>query len=742
VDNKTERSFIRIPRRTNAGGPTEPAHGPKRPEPAPPTPGPSPAGHPKNRERIVIPRQDRGGGGSPPASDVDLREVRYGAASRGPYLRVIPRKARFVRSGAGHLEATTLASRPEQGFEKYIASAKALVIGSPFATSKLIEERLTKVRALGVFSSDPLSSSAYSAEEIMLVLILAGTSALYLTLPITVVLLALLWVVRLSYIQMIREYPNGGGAYIVGRENIGVNAGLVAASALMVDYVLTVAVSVAAGVAAITSAAPGLLDLRVPIALLAVGFITLGNLRGIRESGLLFGLPTYSFIFAFSTVIIVGLVKLAIGDAPGTLLHSAPPSTHVAAVSGLTVFLVLRAFSSGAAAVTGVEAISNGVPSFKPPESRNAMIIMQWEAAFLGLFLLGVAFLATRYGLVPSADETIVSTLGRTILGKNVLYYGYQVATAGVLFLAANTAYAGFPRLAAILAIDQFAPRQMAFRGDRLAFSNGIMLLGLAAAALLIIFQAEVTRLIPLYILGVFISMTIAQTGMVRHWRRFRGRGWRTSLFINAIGAVATGIVVIIVGMTKFTQGAWISVIAISLLLLLFVLIRRHYDWFKRQVAIDPAELPIGVPAAVAVQPGGPTAHVIVPVDDINRITVGAVGLAREISPLVTAVHVTDDREKADALRERWAAAVPDVPLLIIESPFRAFTAPLVAFVGQVQEAAPRRKLTVIIPGFTTRHWWEKPLHNRDALRLRIALRVTPAVNVVDFTYDLRASDH
>jgi hypothetical protein len=421
-------------------------------------------------------------------------------------------------------------------------------------------------------------------------------------------------------------------------------------------------------------------------------------------------------------------------------MHSAPPSTQVVAVSGLSVFLVLRAFSSGAAAVTGVEAISNGVPSFKPPESRNAAIIMQWEAAFLGVFLLGVAFLATRYGLVPGPDETIVSTLGRSILGKNVLYYGYQVATAGVLFLAANTAYAGFPRLAAILATDRFAPRQMAFRGDRLAFSNGIMLLGLAAAALLIIFQAEVTRLIPLYILGVFISMTIAQSGMVRHWRRFRGRGWRTSLVINGIGAVATAIVVIIVGLTKFTQGAWISVIAISLLLLLFVLIRRHYDWFRRQVEVDSSELPIGVPTAVAVQPGGPTAHVIVPIDDINRITIGAVGLAREISPLVTAVHVNDDREAADSLRERWADAVPDVPLLIIESPFRAFTAPFVAFVGQVQETAPRKKITVIIPCFTTRHWWQRPLHNRDALRLRSALRVTPAVNVVDFTYDLRST--
>ena len=361
---------------------------------------------------------------------------------------------------------------------------------------------------------------------------------------------------------------------------------------------------------------------------------------------------------------------------------------------------------------------------------------MQWEAAFLGLFLLGVAFLATRYGLVPSPDETIVSTLGRSILGKNVLYYGYQVATAGVLFLAANTAYAGFPRLAAILATDRFAPRQMAFRGDRLAFSNGIMLLGLAAAALLIIFQAEVTRLIPLYILGVFISMTISQSGMVRHWRRFRGRGWRTSLVINGIGAVATAIVVIIVGMTKFAQGAWISVIAISLLLLLFVLIRRHYDWFKQRVGIDEDDIP-AVPAAVTVQPGGPTAHVIVPVDEINRITMGAIGLAREVSPLVTAVHVSDDRQSAEALRLRWEASVPDVPLLVIESPYRAFVAPMVALVRQLQESRPRQRITFVLPAFSTRHWWERLLHNRDAIRLRGALRETGNVSVVDFRYDL-----
>jgi amino acid transporter len=734
VEEPKRRSFVRIPRRKASRADRGKA-------PAPAEPAAEPARNDAQRltelhTRIVIPRQERGHDRS--ALDVDLREVRYGAASKGPYLRVVPRQRQFTRVGTGHIEATHLASRPRGPVERVVAAIKNVVLGSPFATSRLIHERLTKVRALGVFSSDPLSSSAYSAEEIMLVLMLAGSGALYLTLPVTGALLALLWTVRLSYIQTIKAYPNGGGAYIVAHENLGVTPALIAASALLVDYVLTVAVSVAAGVAAITSAAPTLFDLRVPISLLAVAAITWGNLRGVRESGAMFGLPTYLFIVAFSTMIIVGLVKLVIGDAPGTLLHSAPSSQQVVAVSGLSVFLVLRAFSSGAAAVTGIEAISNGVPAFKPPESRNAQITMQWEAAFLGLFLLGVAFLATRYGIVPRSDETVVSVLGREVLGKNVLYYIYQVGTAGVLFLAANTAYADFPRLSAILAKDRFAPRQLSFRGDRLAFSNGILLLGAAAATLLVVFQAEVTRLIPLYILGVFISMTLSQSGMVRHWLRLREPGWKTSLALNGFGAIATAVVVVIVGLTKFTEGAWISVIAMLTMFTAFALIRHHYDWFEQKMHVDESELHVGVPSAVPVERGGPRDHVIVPVDSINKISLGAIGIAREISSLVTAVHLTDDKEQAEVFRKRWSEAVPDVPLLLIESPFRAFVAPLLAYVESLQRAEPHRRITVVLPSFEARHWWERLLHNRDVLRLRPFLRERAGIRVVDFAFRRR----
>jgi amino acid transporter len=740
AETERPRTFIRIKRQKSPSPKGDAPRDQPRAESGRSTPAPGegePSGASDLHTRIVIPRQARTGSGES-AGDVELREVRYGTTSRGPYLRVVRGRETFIKSAPGHLEATALGSRPTGGLARIEARVKRLVLGSPFSTSRLIHERLTKVRALGVFSSDPLSSAAYSAEEIMIVLLLAGTGALYLTLPITAALLALLWTVRLSYIQTIKAYPNGGGAYIVAHENLGVTPALVAAAALLVDYVLTVSVSIAAGVAAITSAAPALYDLRVPLALLAVALITWGNLRGIRESGAIFGLPTYFFIVTFSMMIIVGFIKLAIGHAPGTLLHSAPPTQPVLAVSGLSVFLVLRAFSSGAAAVTGIEAISNGVPAFKPPESRNAQITMQWEAAFLGFFLLGVAFLATRFGIVPSHDETLVSILGREVLGKNVLYYAYQVGTAGVLLLAANTAYADFPRLSAILARDRFAPRQLWYRGDRLAFSNGIMLLGAAAAVLLVMFQAEVTRLIPLYILGVFISMTISQSGMIRHWLRLRERGWRMSLFFNGIGAVATGVVVVIVGATKFTEGAWISVIAMLVLFTIFTLIRRHYDWFAARIRVDDSAVPTGVPAAVPVEPGGPRDHVIVPVDSVNKISLGAIGMARAVSSHVTAVHLTDDKEDAERFREEWSGAVPDVPLIVIESPYRAFVAPMLAFVESLERAEPNRRIVVVLPSFVVRHWWERLLHNRDVLRLKPHLRKRPSVRVLDFPYRLQ----
>ncbi len=736
MDKKEGRSFIRIPR---PGGDGRKALS-RTPADAKPVPQPAvPDARRDEHERIVIPRQDRGAQAPGRAEiGVELREVRYGAASRGPYLRVIPRRSQFVRSGPGHLEATRLASEPVGRLERYVAKAKLFVIGSPFATSQAIHERLTKFKALAVFSSDAISSSAYATEEILLILVLAGSGALHNALPIAGVIGLLLLLVATSYQQTIRAYPNGGGAYIVAHENLGRWPGLVAAAALLVDYVLTVTVSVAAGVAAVTSAVPDLHDARVLIGLVTIGLITLGNLRGVRESGAIFAAPTYFFIFAMGSVVVVGFVKVIIGDAPGSLLHQAPPEETRSAAEGLSLFLILKAFSSGCAALTGIEAISNGVPAFQPPESRNARITLVWMAGILLALFLGITFLASRFGFVPNDNETLVSELGREVLGKNAMYYAFQVATALVLFLAANTSYADFPRLSAILATDRFMPRQFGFKGDRLAFSNGILLLAVSAAALLIVFGGEVSNLIPLYAVGVFTSFTLSQTGMVVHWLKLKESGWRLSLAVNAIGAAGTAVVALIIGGTKFASGAWISILMMGAIMVIFALIRRHYDWFRRQVEFRPGELPMGsIPVAVTIPPGVPSTHVVVPVDEINRITMGAIGLAREISPLVTAVHVTDDRELAERFRGKWEAAVPDVPLLVIESPYRAFVAPFAAFLRQVRGNRPEQKITLILPTFAVRHWWERFMHNRDVQRLRGALGEQPGLSIVSFTFDV-----
>ncbi len=740
MESKKDRSsFVRVrrPREQPAeeAGPPPPA-AEAAPEGAPPEEAPAEPG--ELHTRIVVPRQERGEP-TRPELDIELREVRYGATSRGPYLRVVPRLRRFRRVAPGYLEATRLASVPVRGLERALAAVKAVAIGSPLSTSQLIHERLSKLMALPIFSSDALSSSAYATEEILIVLVLAGSGALNRAMPIAMVITLLLGIVALSYRQTIRAYPSGGGAYIVAHENLGLGAGLLAAAALLVDYTLTVSVSVAAGVAAITSAVPDLHDARVPIAVAVVALFTWANLRGIRESGLMFAAPTYLFILAMGSMIIVGLVKVAIGDAPGSLLHGAPAREEVAATQGLTLFLVLRAFSSGGAALTGVEAISNGVPAFKPPESQNARTTLTTMAFILAFLFLGVTFLSSRYGLVKleGETETIVSMLGRNVFGENVVYYGYQVATALVLFLAANTSFAGFPLLSAILARDRFMPRQFTFRGDRLGFSNGILLLAGAASVLLVLFGAEVTRLIPLYALGVFASFTLSQSGMVRRWWRLREPGWQASMVINGVGAGATAVVAVIIGVTKFMGGAWISILLMGVIMVLFQLTRRHYHWFEEAVKVEEGEAVPVAPLAMPAQALPAREHVVVPVDSVNKITLSAIALARELSSRITAVHVTDEREAAEEFRARWGRAVPDVPLLIMESPYRAFVAPMVAFVESLERAEPEAGITVVLPTFVPGHWWERLLHNRTVLRLEPHLKDLPRVRVIEFPYRL-----
>lgn len=742
MDNKgRSRSYIRVARRPTVGRKKGEALQPVGPDKPPidagtkSPPGPAARGRGEERSRIVIPRQERGGGR--PEFDVELREVRPGTTSRIPYLRMVPKRREFTRVGAGYFAATEVGSLPRSRWGRIERRIKQLALGRWFESSRLVHERLSKVKALAIFSSDALSSSAYATEEILLMLLLAGSGALHNALPIAAVITLLLFIVTASYRQTIKAYPGGGGAYIVAHENLGRVPGLTAGAALLVDYVLTVSVSVAAGVAAVTSAVPDLHSYRVPMGVFMIFLITWGNLRGIREAGTLFAVPTYFFIFSMASMIAAGLVKVAIGEAPGSLLQGAPPEQEVAATQGLTLFLILRAFSSGSAALTGIEAISNGVPAFKKPEVRNARATMLMMAGLLAFLFLGVTFLSSRFGLVPTHEETIVSKLGREVFGKNVLYYAYQVATALVLFLAANTSFNGFPPLAAILARDRFLPRQFNFRGDRLAYSNGIMMLAVASSLLIIAFGGQVTRLIPLYALGVFVSFTLSQAGMVRRFTSLQEEGWRGSVVISAVGAVATAIVAVIIGVTKFTHGAWISVLMMAALMLLFTMIRRHYEWFQRCIQVDETGPPIGVPTAVPVEAGGPRDHVIVPVDGVHKISLGAIGMARALSSRITAVHVVEDRTEAEEFRERWGKLVPDVPLVIIESPYRSFVWPMLSFIEREERTWPDRRIIVLLPTFKTRHWWEAALHNRDALRLRPLLKNWPTVRVVDFEYSL-----
>lgn len=742
-DKGPGRSFIRRDR-SGITGETRSSDPPAEPPDEPSSVAqPTEKSHSRPRERVVVPRQARGTQ-QPSGLDIELREVRKGLKPGDRFLRVVPRQRLFTQGKTGHIEATRLASKPRGPVERFVASVKNVVLGSPFATAQGIHERLSKTKALAVFSSDALSSSAYATEEILLVLVLAGSGALKDAMPIALVIGGLLVLVAVSYQQTIRAYPNGGGAYIVAHENLGRTPGLIAASALLVDYVLTVSVSVAAGVAAITSALPELLDFTVVIGVILVGLITVGNLRGVRESGSIFAAPTYFFIFAMSSVIILGFIKVASGNAPGTLLHAAPPEEAIAPTQALTFFLILKAFSSGCAAMTGIEAISNGVPAFKAPESKNARQTLIAMASVLLFLFISITFLSSRFGFVPTEDQTIVSELGREVLGQTVFYYGYQVATALVLILAANTSYADFPRLSAILARDRFMPRQFAFRGDRLAFSNGIMLLAASASVILIAFGGQVSNLIPLYAVGVFVSFTLSQTGMVRHWLKLKEPGWRSSLLINGVGAFGTGVVALVIGGTKFLDGAWLSILMMAIIAVMFFLIRHHYDWFEGKIKADDDEYAAGIPTAVPLVSGGdpnlylpPRDHVIVPVDGVNKISLGAVGMAREMSRMVTAVHLTDDPEHAEAFREEWSQAVPDVPLLVIESPFRAFVAPMIAFIESLEKTQPQR-ITVVLPSFVVSHWWERILHNRDVLRLRPLLKERESIRVVDFPYRIK----
>lgn len=595
------------------------------------------------------------------------------------------------------------------------------LVGSPLPSIAERHERLPKSLALAVFSSDALSSVAYATEQILLVLVVAGAAALSWSLPIGLAILGLLAIVTTSYRQTIQAYPSGGGAYIVAKDNLGTLPGLTAGAALLIDYVLTVSVSVAAGVAAITSAVPFLFAHREALGLIAIAIVLFANLRGLRESGRLFAVPTYGFVACTVLLIGWGVVKLITGGA-GAVPHMPHRDTNP-----ITIFLLLRAFSNGCSALTGVEAISNGVPAFKPPEARNARITLVWMAVILGSLFAGITGLAYEYGIIPSEKETVVSMLARAIFGEGVLYYAMQAFTALILVLAANTSFADFPRLASLLARDGFLPRQFAHRGDRLMFSNGIIGLGVLASVLIVVYQGEVDSLIPLYAVGVFLSFTLSQSGMVQHWRREGGPGWWRHAVVNGLGAVATAAVTLIFAITKFTEGAWIVVLLLSILIAIFLRIQHHYERVATRLSLEGYQRkPI-------------TGHrVVVPISGVHRASLRAVDYARQLSDDVTVLYVNQagDGNRVLLKWQEWGAGVP---IVVLESPYRSVTRPLLRYIDQQREKLGEDGfVTVVLPEFIPDKWWHHLLHNQSALVLKAALLFRRNVVVVDVPFHLR----
>jgi amino acid transporter len=612
---------------------------------------------------------------------------------------------------------------------------KRVFVGKPIPTSEEHRTRLSKIIALPVFSSDAISSTAYATEEILIVLVAGGAALLHFSLWISFAVAGLLAIVALSYQQTIHAYPSGGGSYIVSTENLGRMPGMTAAASLMIDYVMTVAVSVASGVAAVTSAFPSLYSYRLIISLVVVAGVALANLRGLRESGRIFAAPTYAFIILCGGLVVVGTVRWLVGG-----LHPVPVG-QVAQQSQLTslalIFLLLRAFSGGCSAMTGTEAISNGVPAFKPPESRNAAMTLGIMAAILGFFLVGVTHLAEVLRITPLDTDTVLSQVGRAVYGNGgFLYYALQVATMGILFLGANTSFADFPRLSSILARDGLMPRQFMNRGDRLAFSNGIVGLAVLSMIILTIFGAKTHRMIPLYAVGVFVSFTLSQSGMVVHWFRLKNPGWQRRAAMNAFGAVLTGVVSAVVLATKFLQGAYIVLVVGILLILVFMYIKRHYVKVARFLEPQSAER---LERLGAIATSKPRTTVVLFVSQVNELTARALSLGRGLAPDdFHAVTITSDPTALARLEHTWEEMGIDVPLKAVDSPFREFTRPAVDYVRSL-DPGPKHTVTVIIPEFVVEHWWDNFLHNQNALRLKAALLGVPWVVVISIPFHIGA---
>ena len=644
-----------------------------------------------------------------------------------------PHSAYFRYAGPGVMVAKAAASTPTTALGKRLARIRGFVFGKPLASAQEIDERLSKKLALPIFSSDAISSSAYATDEILKVLILAGMLALTWSILVAAAIALMLTIVAFSYRQVCRAYPSGGGAYVVARENLGARFGLIAAAALMVDYVMTVAVSSASALANLATAFPSIEPFKVALGALIIVGVTAANLRGIRESGNIFALPTYLFVGMALLTIVVGLVNVATGSAHQLAqpAHFIQPETQM-----LTVFLLLKAFAGGSVALTGIEAIANGVPSFKPPESKNAANTLITMALLLGVIFIGLTFVGMHYGVMATDDKgaTVLGQVGQAVYGNTtigtILFLLLQISAAMILFLACNTSFNAFPRLSAILAQDGYMPRQFAFRGDRLAFSWGIVVLSAVAVAMLALFKADTHALIPLYSVGVFICFTLSQTGMVIHWRKERSSGWAWRSLVNGFGAILTGVVFFVVATEKFTDGAWMVLLFIPLLIAMMMFVSHQYASAARQLEMRPG--------AAVPQPHRHN-RVVIPISGVNRAVVQALNVARSITVDIRAVYVSDNPEHSDAVRTLWAQSVPDVPLVLVESPYRALIAPFVAYLDVLDRAWPSEKeepiTFILIPEYVARSWWERLLYNQAAKQLRTTLLGRPHTVVINVPY-------
>ena len=661
--------------------------------------------------------------------DLETTEVAAGRRPGTRYVRIVRPFAReFRRRGRGELVATERVLAPRTPARRLLEAVRRALIGRRIPTERELHERVGVLKGLVLLSPDAMSSAAYGPEEVMRVLVLAGAAALSLTFPITVAVVVLLAIVTISYRQTVQAYPSGGGSYIVASDNLGPLPGLVAAAALLTDYVLTVAVSVTAGIAAVVSAFPDLFPYRVGLSVGTVGLLALANLRGIREAANLFLVPVYLYIFSLLGLVGLGLYQVVTGTVgpyeppPGAL-----SGTELGA-EALSVFLILRAFASGAVALTGVEAIANGVLIFKPPESKHAATALTLLGLIYGTVLLGIGFLAAHLQVMPDPEEveTVLSQVARTVADHTWFYYLVQFATTGILLIAANTAFADFPRLASILAKDMYFPGFFARRGDRLAFDNGIILLAALAIILIVAFGGSVTQLIPLYAVGVFVAFTLSQAGMVVHWRRERGPDWKLRAGVNGLGAAVTGVVAVVVGVTKFALGAWVVILIIPTLVAVMLGIHCHYRFVEDILTLDYPEAEVQPPGQV---------RVVVPVAWADRAALAALTFARQLSGEIVAVHISLDPDESRRLRRRWEELGIDLPLVVIDSPYRAVVQPLLAYIDALRREDPKTPVVVVLPEVVPRYPWQYLLHNLTALRLKLALFFRPNVIVADVPY-------